>query len=261
MRHIYLAIGEHLIQVVSGSLQLMDRFQRNYHVMMTPPDRQPDLLIQIEDGYGVPFKNYEVAISKQSNKLSFSRADYLIEADSTYHSVRISVYDDLALKHALIHVYSSYIVYKHWGVLLHSSCVINEGKAHVFAGRSGAGKSTAAQLSHPRMLLSDEATLIKITPEQITVFNSPFRSELEVTGSEKSCPLASIQILHQAHQNKRVYMNKSSGLLQLMDKVFYWSHNPQETAAILKSMHILVNTVPIYELYFQKNNTFWELIS
>jgi hypothetical protein len=261
MKQIHITIGEHLIQVVTVSLNLMNMFKRNFHCNPAAPNIQPDLLIHIEEGYGVPFVDYEVAIIKEANQSIFRRADYLIEVDSTYQNARISVCNELALKHALINLYSSYIVYKNWGLLLHSSCVIENGKAHIFAGHSGAGKSTAAGLSYPRELLSDEATLVKITSNQITVFNSPFRSELAVTGTEKCTPLASIHLLYQAQHNARIPLAKSTGLLQLMDKVFYWAHDPEETGRILGFMQELANAVPIYELYFQKNHTFWELIS
>ena len=51
-----------------------------------------------------------------------------------------------------MNLYSSFIAYHNWGLLIHSSCVVNKGEAHIFSGHSGAGKSTAAKLSHPRDL-------------------------------------------------------------------------------------------------------------
>lgn len=73
--------------------------------------------------------------------------------------------------------------------------------------------------------------------------------------------LASIQILYQALQNKRAKLEKSNALLNLMDKVFFWPHSQEETKRILRLMTLLVKKVPVYELHFQKNNSFWELIS
>jgi hypothetical protein len=137
----------------------------------------------------------------------------------------------------------------------------SHGRAHIFSGQSGAGKSTAARLSQPRDLLSDEATLVKITQDAITVFDSPFRSEITAKGPKESVPLASIQILHQALQNKRANLKKADALLHLMDKVFYWAHSPKETKQILGLLKLLVDTVPVYELHFKKDPTFWELIS
>jgi hypothetical protein len=160
-----------------------------------------------------------------------------------------------------MNLYSSFIVYHNWGLLIHSSCAIDNGKAHIFAGQSGAGKSTAAKLSYPRKLLSDEAALIKITPEKVTVFNSPFRSELEAGNFKEQVELASVQILYQALQNNRAKLTKSDALLHLMDKVFFWPHSLDETKTIMRLLTDLVKIVPGYELQFQKNNTFWELIS
>jgi hypothetical protein len=261
MNKLLIIIGEHFIQIICESETIYKFFEKNFHQHMGLESIQPNLTIKINDGYGIPFLNYEVEITNQRDKITYCRADYQIEVDPEYRSALISVFDELALKHALTNLYSSFIVHHNWGLLLHSSCAIENGKAHIFAGQSGAGKSTAAKLSFPRCLLSDEATLLKITSSGVTVYNSPFRSELEAEPFEDSVELASIQLLHQALKNKRIQSAKSDALLHLMDKVFFWPRNQEETKAILNLMTMLVLQVPVYDLYFQKNNTFWELIS
>jgi hypothetical protein len=260
MEPIYTKIGEHLIVMVCHSNMFVNWIQTNFP---TPASTKagPDLLIHLTEGYGIPFVDYNVEIIKKTNTISFRRADYLIETDLDYRQAKVSVHNELALKHALMNLYSSYLVHHQWGLLVHSSCVIDKEKAYMFAGHSGAGKSTAAKLSSPRELLSDEAAVVKITPDQITVFNSPFRSELEGSVTKESSPLGSIYLLNQALQNKRVPLSKSNGFLHLIDKIFYWSHSPEETKKILGLLKNLADIVPIYELHFQKNKTFWELIS
>jgi hypothetical protein len=220
-----------------------------------------DMYIEIMGNYGAPFFNYDVKIKLTSNKIIFQRNDYLIEVKSDYSEAKIYVYNDFALKHAMMNLYSCFIVYKNWGLLLHSSCVIDHNKAHLFTGYSGAGKSTAAKLSNPRILLSDEASIIKIKGNEITVFDSPFRSETESHSKNLTASIGSIQLLIQSNYNKRDKIKKSDALLQLMDKVFYWAHNHEDTRNILQLMQRLVQNAPVYELYFQKNESFWELIS
>jgi hypothetical protein len=261
MIEIITKIGDHLIQVNCKSNELINFFQKNYLPYTGKAEQKPNLIVNIEDSYGIPFKDYEVEITKQSDKICYRRADYLIEVDPEFKSATLSVHDALALKHALTNLYSSFIVYHNWGLLIHSSCVIEKGKAHIFAGHSGAGKSTAARLSYPRELLSDEATLVKITSNGVRIYNSPFRSELEAQQFEGDVELASVQMLHQALQNKRTRIQKSDALVHLMDKVFFWPHSQEETKEILRLMTMMVKQVPVYELHFQKNNTFWELIS
>ncbi|MEH7419051.1 hypothetical protein V7266_27875 [Neobacillus drentensis] len=260
MKVLQTKIGDHLIHIMSESGN-QHKILQNFHSFEDDENQTVDLIIKINDGYGVPFQDYEVEITKKNNRVIYSRADYLIDVDSEYKFATISVYDDLALKHALTNLYSSFIVHHNWGLLVHSSCVLENGKAHLFAGHSGAGKSTAAKLSYPRQLLSDEASIVKITPNQVSVFNSPFRSELEAEPFEGNVELASVQILFQALQNQRVKIEKSDALLHLMDKVFFWPQSQEELKKILQLMSQLVKQVPVYELHFQKNNTFWELIS
>ncbi|OPH56697.1 hypothetical protein BC351_27535 [Paenibacillus ferrarius] len=260
MEIFYSLIGDHIIQVISQS-QVCMGFMHKYFPMMDPPSRQADLIIYLKEGYGIPFYNYNVAITQEEDAILFRRADYLIEAKTDYGYAVISVHNELALKHAFMNLYSSYVVHHRWGLLIHSSCVMEKGAAYLFAGHSGAGKSTAAKLSYPRELLSDEATIVKISSEQITVYNSPFRSELNRTGLEQAGPLAGIYLLKQSLHNHVVRLSRSNGFLELMDKVFYWSPSPTGNVSILQLLQQMVKHVAVSELHFQKNDTFWELIS
>jgi hypothetical protein len=254
----YAPFGEHIVCVEDKTNEQILR--KTFNVFAVN-NGSINLNVVILDGYGNPFQDYHVQISRDTNNICFRREDYLIEASDDYTKATIHVQDELALKHALMNLYSSYIVYHNWGLLIHSSCAVQNGKAHIFAGHSGAGKSTAARLSEPRDLLSDEATIVKITEDEITIFDSPFRSELQSTGYQQPSPLAGIQLLHQADTNRLEKMRKPDALLSLMDKVFYWSHDPVETQRIMGLLRTLVEKVPVYELYFRKDPTFWELIS
>ncbi|WP_322551830.1 hypothetical protein AAB109_05755 [Priestia megaterium] len=260
MKKVTMRVGEHRALIVCHSLQVFGFIQKNYEPFFAEIER-PDMVIQIEDGYGIPFVDYQVDVKQEEDTIFFQRADYIIQANLSEGEAQIQIYDELALKHALMNFYSSYIVYHNWGLLIHSSCAIEKEKAHLFAGSSGAGKSTCAQLSAPRPILSDEATLVKIEENQITVFNSPFRSELSAPSIKETIPLASIQLLHQALNNERTKLGKASALLQIMDKVFYWNKDREETKKIVQMIKEVLDHVPVYDLYFQKNNTFWELIS
>ncbi|MGE7602918.1 hypothetical protein ACQKL5_10440 [Peribacillus sp. NPDC097675] len=256
MKIIQTKIGDHLIQIENAP-DFIDEMFRDLGIS----NENPDLTITVQMELGEPFVNYEVNVTKTADRIYFRRSDYLVEVDAEYQFAEISAYNELALKHALINLYSSFIVYHEWGLLLHSSCVIDNGQAHIFAGHSGAGKSTVAKLSYPRNLLSDEATILKISSNKVEAFNSPFRSELRSDGEERYLPLGSIQVLHQSLDNRRSKLSKSDTLLTLIDKVFYWSDEPENTKVILGMLTKVANHVPAYNLFFQKDNTFWELIS
>ncbi|MFC0269932.1 hypothetical protein ACFFIX_00475 [Metabacillus herbersteinensis] len=254
-------IGEHIFQIISESTEVKAFFRKSFILINnTNLVAKQNMEVTIEFGFGVPFVDYEVKIEKKENNISFFRADYFIEVNSDYTKAKMFIHNELALKHALMNLYSSYIVHMNWGLLIHSSCVIEQQKAYIFSGQSGAGKSTVAKLSYPRPLLSDEATIVKITQEKVTVFHSPFRSEIEGIEIEKPIPLSSVHLLHQSLINEKIEMKKSNGILNLMDKVFFWTHDSEEAKSIFYLLKNLVDNIPVYEFYFQKNNTFWEMI-
>ncbi|WP_226667531.1 hypothetical protein [Metabacillus litoralis] len=253
-------IGEHVFEFWFTTNDLEEKLLSQFKPLESD-DKIPDIKISLHSNYGKSFLNYEVEISKSDSMTLFKRADYLIEVDNDYEVCKMFVHNELAFKHALMNLYSSFIVHHNWGILLHSSCVIDNNGACVFSGQSGAGKSTAARLSQPRELLSDEATLIRITEDDITVFDSPFRSELNSTHNQNTYSLKSIDLLNQSPVNKRNKLTKSDGFLLLLDKVFFWTSNKEEVQTILMLLSILTRKVPMYSLHFQKNNTFWELIS
>ncbi|WP_332237826.1 hypothetical protein [Sporolactobacillus sp. KGMB 08714] len=252
-------VDEHLIRFFCDSVRLEKMIEENFRFV--PSSKPADLSVTLRDGYGAPFAGFDVEAKKTGHSVVYTRPDYRIESDADFKQADIRFHDRLALKHALMNLYSSFIVRRHWGLMIHSSCVIDGRTAHLFSGTSGAGKSTVAQLSRPRPLLSDEASLLKIAPDGVTVFNSPFRSDVSALSGGNPRPLASIQLLHQFPVNRRDRLDKASGLLHLIDKVFYWTQSQEEMLRVISILRQLTEQVPVYDLYFQKNDSFWELIS
>ncbi len=253
-------VGEHHIRFLAETEWVKAYIRTKFQVLDGVSGAAPDLEVELAAGYGEPFVSFDVASSVEEGEIFFRRTDYQIRISEDFGQAQISVYDDFALKHALMNLYSSYIVHKGWGLLVHSSCVMEAGKAYLFAGHSGAGKSTVAWLSLPRQVLSDEATILKVEEGRVTVFDSPFRSGLEMPYHGDGCELAAIQFLRQSPEIKRIVLGKSAAMMELFGKIFYWPHMPSDTVKIMKLFQHLIANIPAYELYFQKNDAFWKEI-
>lgn len=265
MESIDIIIGEHVLCISFASSAVKSLFSRTFPTAISSFGYEPAITVHLVAGYGSPFINYNVVKQRYSGKVRYERTDYLIESDEECKQVTINFHDELALKHAFMHLYSLYIVRCRWGLLVHSSCVTDEGGAHMFTGRSGAGKSTAAALSESesRGIVADEATILRIRPDGVTVFHSPFRSEIQTAAplEPRQWRLSSIHLLHQAEQHLRMPIAKSEGLIRLMDKVFFWNPSSDDTRTIIGLLRHTVDLVPLYDLYFRKDPYFWELIS
>ncbi|MCZ8516487.1 hypothetical protein O9H85_29690 [Paenibacillus filicis] len=258
-------IAEHLLVLETETdSAFVEEFicQKYGAVPLTEPlSNEADIVVHIREGYGAPFEDYDVEVTVTGKTTVYKRTDYLIEADADYRNVNIFVHDDFALKHAMVNLYSAYITQKMWGLLIHSSCLLEQDRAYLFAGHSGAGKSTVVQLSQPRPVLSDEATIVKISEEEIVIYNSPFRSDTDLPDIPGTYPLTAIQILRQSLDNRRHRMGGMEGIQQVLQRIFYWAHDPEETKKVFRMCKLLAERVPVYELFFQKNDTFWEEIS
>lgn len=254
-------VDQHYIKITCDSSLLWKYIEPNFIASPTTAPTQVDIELDILGNYGNPFTGFNVRVANLDHAVLFKRDDYLITATPDFRKAVIKAHDQMALKHALLNVYSSYLIQHQSGLLIHSSCVIDHGAAHMFAGVSGVGKSTVARLSYPRPLLSDEATLIKISPGAINVYNSPFRSDIHATGGGKPSPLKSIQLLHQDSQDQRTRTTQEKGLKQLLERTFYWPHTDKDLQTIHELLKRIVEQVPVYDLSFRKSNAFWKLIS
>ncbi len=263
MHTMYVQIGTHHLFVSTGDEEVLGWIRQQFLVIV--PDRWdeclPDMYIRIKRGYGKPVDSIQVDIRKEGERIVYRRDDFLLETDEQYRRALLQIHDDLSLNHALMTLYSAFIVKQGWGLMLHSSCAVEQDRAYLFAGQSGAGKSTVATLSQPRKILSDEATLLKIEEHGVLVYDSPFRSDSVPTFEREALPLAGIHLLRQSEDIRREPVKASEAVVQLMDKIFYWAVEPAETVKLLALCGKLVSRVPVYELMFQKNNLFWERIS
>jgi len=103
---------------------------------------------------------------------------------------------------------------------VHASTVLYEGKAVLFLGDSGTGKSTHVRLWLDNMphteLLNDDIPLIRVMPDQtVWAFGSPWSGKT-VCYKNKSAPIAAIVPLSQAPYNQITQLKGITGFGALL---------------------------------------------
>ena len=102
---------------------------------------------------------------------------------------------------SLLRALFAQIVLLHDGISVHSSCVVRDGKAYMFLGRSGTGKSTHSRLwieAFPGTeLLNDDNPAVRILPDGPRVFGTPWSGKTDCWRN-LSAPLCGIVRLRQA---------------------------------------------------------------
>ena len=149
--------------------------------------------------------------------------------------------------------------------LLHSSAALQDGRAHVFCGPAGRGKSTAAALSTPRPVLTDECTALDLGPGGLRATGTPINPFCR----EKrpgSAPVAGLHLLSQAAEHARRPVPRDEAVPRLTAEVIapvgLLEDAPQRgLVRALDCALALYRTGLVGELYFRRDPGFWRVIA
>lgn len=149
------------------------------------------------------------------------------------------------------------------GVLLHSAGVVSRGRAHIFLGPSGAGKTTISRLSLAtgRTVLSDDINALCPDSEGIAQAEKlPFAGELGRTPAPRSSyPLQSINRLRQGEDALRP-LTKAEAIATLISCAPFVNGDSWRLDRLMENLTGLVGSFPTQELTFAKAGTFWSLL-
>lgn len=161
---------------------------------------------------------------------------------------------------SLLRVLLSWKLLDHHGFLLHAATIIRDGKAYIFTGRSGAGKSTVATLSPQGSVLTDEISLLRRENGVWRAYGTPFWGDFKAAGSNFSAPVAGIFRLLQAPENRVIGLRPMMLLRTLLPNVLFFSGEAESTGKLLEILSRAATEIPGYNLSFRKSPTFWEVL-
>lgn len=163
---------------------------------------------------------------------------------------------------AFIRLIVSVVIIDRGGLAIHSSCILQNNKAYIFAGSSGNGKSTVIKLTENPLLYSDEVTLVRKDETGLFwVYHSPFRSEFH---TEPLHPLGKIAGIYFLRQDTAVFLeslSQADALIKLLPNIFFpvKARNPYEPKIFQLCCDFLCQ-VKAEVMHFKKDNSFWRCI-
>jgi hypothetical protein len=161
---------------------------------------------------------------------------------------------------SLLRVLLSWKLLGHRGFLLHAATVIRSGKAYLFTGRSGAGKSTVASLAPEGSVLTDEISLLRRENGAWRAHGTPFWGEFRAAGSNTSAPVGGIFRLQQAAENQATALRPLAMLRALLPNVLFFSADAEANRRLLEILSQAATEISGYNLAFRKNSAFWEVL-
>ncbi len=147
------------------------------------------------------------------------------------------------------------------GFLVHAASAIRGGKAFVFSGVSGAGKTTISRLAPPdATLLSDEISYVRREGNRYMACGTPFAGELARVGENCSAPLSAFFLLEKGPQNRIEPIGATEAIQQLLRNILFFAEDPELVTLVFQSACEFASLVPIHRLVFVPDQRVWDII-
>jgi hypothetical protein len=147
------------------------------------------------------------------------------------------------------------------GFLVHSASVVRNGRAFLFSGVSGAGKTTISRLAPPdATLLTDEISYVRRVGDCYEACGTPFAGDLGRAGENVSAPLAGLYLLAQGRHNHASPIGPADAARRLLRNILFFADDAGRVEQLFRSACEFVSRVPVYELTFLPDKKVWDLI-
>ncbi len=161
---------------------------------------------------------------------------------------------------SFLRVIYSLILPQEDGLAIHASSLVKDGKAYLFPGKSGTGKTTLVRLSPDVTLLTDEISIIRGIGAEPVSFGTPFHGDLGIPGENISAPISG---LYFPVKDKKSYLEKLSpkrALEKILPNVVFFGQDQKLLRKVFDLSCELVISLPSHNLHFRPEPSFWSLI-
>ncbi len=162
----------------------------------------------------------------------------------------------------VLRITHSLVLAEQGGFLLHAASAIRNNRAFLFAGVSGAGKTTMSRLAPAdTTVLTDEISYVRRASDHTyTAYGTPFAGELARIGANTSAPLEALYLLVQGPENRIAPISKSDAARAIMRHVLFFAEEKDLVAKVFDSVLEFVSRVHVAQLIFTPDARAWELI-
>lgn len=181
-----------------------------------------------------------------------SQADIVIR-ESLYDASKYPAYitrEQLAYVESARQFYISLV--DHSGFYLHASAIAKDGKAFLFSGRSGMGKSTHTRLWQQEfgaetVVFNDDKPALRYLDGVWYAYGTPWCGKDGINSNMK-VPLAGICFLKQASENRIRRLSEAEVLQRLLPQTVWNYRTTERVAQVMAHLDQLITKIPVFEL-------------
>jgi hypothetical protein len=253
-------VGGLPIEFRTDHLPFRRLIERRYAGFLNPSAR-PACRFEIRLTRSARGMEQDVRVFKVGSTWCLERGDFQAELDlrSCEGSIRQSG-NPYSLD-SVLRITHSLLLAREGGFLLHAASATRNGRAFVFAGVSGAGKTTIIRIAPADVtVLTDEVSYVRRTGQRYTAYGTPFAGEWARSGANLSSPLDTVFFLEKATANRVDSISPRVAASALLRHILFFAEDADLVRSVFDSAVEFVSRVNTARLVFQPDASIWELV-
>ncbi len=148
------------------------------------------------------------------------------------------------------------------GFLVHAASAVRNGKAFLFAGVSGAGKTTISRLAPAdAAVLTDEISYVRREGAGYRAYGTPFAGELARVGENVTAPVETLFLLAKGRENRIENVDAAVAARELLTNILFFAEDAETVKPVFESACDFVGRVAVKRLTFVPDARVWEMIA
>ena len=203
----------------------------------------------------------DLSVTWDSGRWLMERGDFRAEWDPSTFCGRVQQTTNPYSLDSVLRIVHTLLLARRGGFLVHASSAIRNGRAFLFSGVSGAGKTTIARLAPPdAALLTDEISYVTRQGDRYFATGTPFFGELARVGENLRAPIESVCLLAKGPENKIEPIVGADAVRGLLGNILFFARDPEFVKLVFDAAFDFVSRVQVRRLTFVPDARVWELI-
>ena len=196
-------IGGMPILVRSDSAEFARMLENRYGSFVNPAGPRPVFELEVElVASGIADPDQDVEVRRESGRWIMERGDFRAEWDTDRRKGWVRQTANPYSIDCVLRILHSLILAEEGGFLVHAASAIKNDRAFLFAGVSGAGKTTISRLAPSGVaVLTDEISYVRPGRRGYEAFGTPFAGELARIGANLRTEFEAVYLLVQGPEN------------------------------------------------------------
>jgi hypothetical protein len=145
----------------------------------------------------------------------------------------------------------------HGGMMLHASAIAYEGRAYLFSGPSGVGKSTHTRLwketfGDKVVVFNDDKPALRFLDGQWFAYGTPWCGKDGINANMK-VPLAGICFLEQGETNTISLLDPKEAIPYIIPQTLHRFKTPGKAEQMLERVGMLITHIPMFHMVNRPN--------